>query len=178
MSRRSFATVLAGGGVLGASLVATGGLVGCSDGDSQREKNRVCLDEWFAHTGEDRLEPRMACWNQTDDTLFSVPLYFGGESLIVEGYDAIYEQERLNVEHYSTWAFNIVESFECVDPNQYWFKVKGEGILSAGDDDTPITLDPMILFFEMKDGKIQVWEEYFNPLSIYVQSGITLPEMY
>ena len=141
-----------------------------------REKNLAIIKEFFSHTGPDRLEPKTTYYHK--DSSFIVPFYFNGEPLETHGIDEINEQEELNVAHYHTWEFQITETFPTTDPDQFWFKIHGVGQLNKDGKLIDVELDPMVLYFKMKDGKIDVWEEYFNPVSMFKQAGIELPKMY
>ncbi|MGV8084513.1 MAG: nuclear transport factor 2 family protein [Coriobacteriia bacterium] len=171
ISRRKFAATL---GTLGA-IAAVGTLSACSssNNDALRDKNLATVKEFLAET---TTEGKAKFY--LEDSAFMIPFYFGGKPHELNGLEAINKQWDLNLEHYSDMDFQVKEVIAGDDPNQFWIRIHFVGKLIAGGMDTEIVIDPMVLFFQMKDGKILRWEEYFNPLVIYTSAGIELPEIY
>jgi hypothetical protein len=153
-----------------------------ADDATRRAKNLEVIKKFLGYTeggpGSTRTQDKAKLY-YGEGSYYKIPFYLEGKHTEFLGLDAINKQEDINASNFARWEFRIKEIIECADPDKFWLKIHGVGTLIAGGAmKQEMTLSPMLLFFQMKEGKILGWEEYFNPLAMYAQAGVKVPSLY
>ena len=96
----------------------------------------------------------------TDDLVFELP--YGPDFMPnpIEGRDAWNQMQLMTFKLFSSFALELVEVHECVDPDELIAEYRSDAVVERNGN---AYRNRYIGVFRFRDGKISHWREFHNP---------------
>lgn len=96
----------------------------------------------------------------TDDLVFELP--YGPDFMPnpIEGRDAWNEMQLMTFKLFSSFALELVEVHDCVDPDELIAEYRSDAVVERNGN---AYRNRYIAVFRFRDGKISQWREFHNP---------------
>jgi phenazine biosynthesis protein len=142
------------------------------DDDAVRMKNLAAVKAYF------QLQEAARAARHTlfvDDCTWGLAYSETGGPQIVSGIDELKRMDERNVSRFPDWKWTDVRIFHTQDPNYFWVECYGSGQALFPDYPPVIHSAHFVHSFEMTDGKIKHYREFFNPIKELKDFGLEVP---
>jgi uncharacterized protein len=104
----------------------------------------------------------------SEDLVFELP--YGPDFMPnpIEGRDAWNEMQLMTFKLFSSFALELVEVHECLDPDELVAEYRSNAVVAANGNSYR---NRYIGVFRFRDGKISAWREFHNPEATKVIFG-------
>jgi ketosteroid isomerase-like protein len=128
------------------------------DDDERRAANQAIVRTVLATITEGRFDELAD--HVTDDLVFDLPYGPDFMPMPVHGRDAWNQMQLMTFELFSSFALELVEVHDCVDPDELIVEYRSAAVVKRNGNDYQ---NRYIGVFRFRDGKISHWREYHNP---------------
>lgn len=132
---------------------------------ASRDRNRATVEYFFTISGTRRLEI------YTDDGVKELPFF--PASLRSEGMEQLRAHHELIGDVFPDWKWSDLKILGSEDPNIFWATAKGAGSFMLSDGPS-LYENSYVFYFEMREGKIALLQEYNNPMQLLKSAGAKL----
>jgi ketosteroid isomerase-like protein len=128
------------------------------DDDERRAANREVVSTVLETVSAGKFE-QLADY-VTDDLIFELP--YGPDFMPnpIEGRDAWNQMQLMTFKLFSSFALELIEVHECVDPDELIAEYRSDAIVERNGNEYR---NRYIGVFRFRDGKISHWREFHNP---------------
>lgn len=128
------------------------------DDDQRRSDNQAIVRSVLATVSAGQFD-KLADF-VTDDLVFDLP--YGPDFMPnpVLGRDAWNQMQLMTFELFSSFALELVEVHDCLDPDELIAEYRSEAVVVRNGNDYR---NRYIGVFRFRDGKISHWREFHNP---------------
>ncbi len=100
-----------------------------------------------------------------------------GKPMYVSGIENVARMDEWNTMCFPDWKWRNVKIYQTQNPNYFWVECNGSGqALFPGYPPVKHSAH-FIHSFEMMDGKIKVYREFFNPIKELIDFGFKVPRL-
>lgn len=147
-----------------------------ADQEELRKKNYETVETYVSTKGQDRANRWKLYTEDCDTGLGYTP---DCSTMSSRGIERQKEMEAMNAVDFPDWSFWNNAIFQTEDPNYFIVEGEGGGVRKTPGRDDYYHGDHYFHTFRMRDGKIQQYREYMNPLKEQRDMGtpLHLPEI-
>ncbi len=138
-----------------------------------RKKNLATVKKYMSMVGS-RLNRHKLF---TDDGTWGRGFTEAGDSDYVKGIENLAKMDEMNTRCFPDWQWTNIRIFETQDPNFFWVECDGAGKALFPGYPPTIHSAHFIHSFEMEDGKIRFYREFFNPVKELMDFGYKIPQL-
>jgi hypothetical protein len=136
-------------------------------------KNLATVKKYFAMEGP-RLNRHKLF---TDNCTWGLAFSETGGPINVSGINDLAKMDEWNTRCFPDWKWRNVKIFQTQDPNYFWVECDGSGKALFPGYPPVIHSAHFIHSFEMIDGKIKAYREFFNPVKELLDFGFQIPHL-
>jgi len=143
------------------------------DDDKLRSKNLATVKKYIS-----MVVPRLNRHKLfTDDCTWGLGFSERGRPIYVKGIKKLAKMDEMNTRCFPDWKWRNIKIFQTQDPNFFWVECDGSG--NALFSSYPPTRHSahFIHSFEMENGKIKFYREFFNPVKELLDFGFKVPQL-
>jgi ketosteroid isomerase-like protein len=96
----------------------------------------------------------------TDDLVFDLPYGPDFLPMPIVGLEPWNQMQLMTFQMFSSFALELVEVHECVDPDKVIFEYRSNAVVARNDNEYVNTYIGVV---KIRDGKIAAWKEFHNP---------------
>jgi phenazine biosynthesis protein len=100
-----------------------------------------------------------------------------GGPVTISGMDELKKMDEWNVTCFPDWQWTDVRIFQTQDPGFFWVECQGSGKAIFKDYPPVIHSAHFVHRFELVDGKIRNYREFFNPVKELKDFGLEVPQL-
>jgi len=138
-----------------------------------RSKNLETVNKYMSMTGSRLNRHRLFTDNCTSGLAYSET----GGPIYVTGIENVAKMDEWNTKCFPDWKWENIKIYQTQDPNYFWVECDGSGEARFTDYPPVKHSAHFIHSFEMEDGKIKAYREFFNPVKELMDFGFEIPRL-
>lgn len=143
------------------------------DEDKLRLKNLATVKKYLKMSGS-RLDRHKLF---TDDCIWGRGFTEAGDTEQIKGSANLAKTDEWNTRCFPDWKWTNIIIFQTQDPNYFWAECDGSGQAIFPGYPPTVHSAHFLHSFEMDNGKIKVYREFFNPVKELLDFGYKVPQL-